>query len=332
MTAFRCLLAVVATASWPHFAGADGTAPAPLKKIVLIAGPKSHGPVGNGIHDYPWSVKLLKVMLDNSNVADRVRVECHLDGWPADPATLDDADAILVVSDGRDGDLFREAPQFESAEHVQAIEKQVARGCGFLTFHFSTFAPDAQADRSFDWAGGYFDWETDGRRQWFSNIATKTAEVRPASPKHPVSRGLTPFTLHEEFYYDVRFRPDDPGLAPIWTVPDLPGREPDGRVVAWAKTRPDGGRGFGTTCGHFYENWTQENFRRLILNALVWTAHAEVPEGGVTARYFTHAEITAALAGVEGTDRADADDRKPDAPPSADDSPAASVPTPPVPD
>ncbi|MFG0240079.1 MAG: hypothetical protein ACF8CY_03335, partial [Gimesia chilikensis] len=27
------------------------------KKVVLIAGPKSHGPVGNGIHDYPWSVK-----------------------------------------------------------------------------------------------------------------------------------------------------------------------------------------------------------------------------------------------------------------------------------
>jgi len=35
------------------------------KKIVLIAGKKSHGPEGNGIHDYPWSVKLLKVMLDN---------------------------------------------------------------------------------------------------------------------------------------------------------------------------------------------------------------------------------------------------------------------------
>ena len=49
------------------------------KKIVLIAGKKSHGPEGNGIHDYPWSVKLLKVLLDNSNVKDRVRVEFHLE-------------------------------------------------------------------------------------------------------------------------------------------------------------------------------------------------------------------------------------------------------------
>ena len=34
------------------------------KQIVLIAGKKSHGPEGNGIHDYAWSVRLLKVLLD----------------------------------------------------------------------------------------------------------------------------------------------------------------------------------------------------------------------------------------------------------------------------
>src|SRR4051812_40173371 len=82
----------------------------PVKKVVLIAGPKSHGPVGNGIHDYGWSVQLLKVMLDNSNVKDRVKVEVHLDGWPRDPRTLEDADTIMIISDGRDGDQYQEAP------------------------------------------------------------------------------------------------------------------------------------------------------------------------------------------------------------------------------
>src|ERR1700679_315637 len=84
---------------------ASGSVRAGAKKIVLIAGKKSHGPVGNGIHDYPWSVKLIKVMLDNSNVAEHVRVEYHLDGWPRDEKTLDDANAIMVISDGRDGNL-----------------------------------------------------------------------------------------------------------------------------------------------------------------------------------------------------------------------------------
>ncbi|HVW02769.1 MAG TPA: ThuA domain-containing protein, partial [Planctomycetaceae bacterium] len=299
-------LVLLCLACADSFAQAEEVRP---RKIVLIAGKKSHGPVGNGIHDYPWSVNLLKVMLDNSNIADRVRVECHFEGWPEDAKTLDDADTIMVISDGRDGDQYEEAPPFQSEEKLQAIEKQIRRGCGFVTFHFSTFAPDKYADRILNWTGGYFDWETDGKRQWYSAITTKDAEVQLGSPDHPVSRGLTPFKMKEEFYYNIRFDPNDKALRPIWIVPDLPGREPDGRVVAWARERADGGRGFGTTCGHFYENWQHENFRRAILNALAWTAKVGVPAGGVTARYYTHAEITAALAGKTGTARAVVDDR-----------------------
>jgi type 1 glutamine amidotransferase len=290
---------------------ADGSAhlPAATKKIVLIAGKKSHGLVGNGIHDYPWSVKLLKVMLDNSNVAERVRVEYHLDGWPRDKNTLEDADAIMVISDGRDGSLFAEAPHFASPAHRQFIARQMRRGCGFLTFHFSTFAPDAFARDILDWSGGYFDWETDGKRKWYSAITTQTADVLPASPAHPILRGVGRFTLREEFYYNIRFEPQDRAFVPIWTVPALNGRQEQGNIVAWARERADGGRGFGTTCGHFYDNWKQDNFRRMILNAIVWAAKVDVPASGVAARFYTHAEITAALAGVEGTERALVDDR-----------------------
>ncbi|MFO1092003.1 MAG: ThuA domain-containing protein [Planctomycetaceae bacterium] len=275
-------------------------------KIVIIAGPKSHGPVGNGMHDYGWSAKLLKVMLDNSNVADRVRVEIHLDGWPADPSTLDDAATIMVISDGRDGPAFAEAPHLASPQNIAAVQKQIDRGCGFLTFHFSTFAPDAYAQQILDWSGGYFDWETDGERKWYSNIKTMDADVEPATPGHPILSGVGPFTVHEEFYYDLRLNTESHGIAPIWTVPALPGREPDGRVVAWARERPSGGRGFGTTGGHFYANWESPEFRRTILNALVWTAKLDVPAAGVQAPYYTHAEITAALAGVDGTQPAKA--------------------------
>ncbi len=44
--------------------------------------------------------------------------------------------------------------------------------------------------------------------------------------------------------------------------------------------RPDGGRGFGFTGGHFHKNWANEDFRRLVTNAILWTAHLHVPEGG----------------------------------------------------
>src|SRR5205814_7225269 len=53
------------------------------------------------------------------------------------------------------------------------------------------------------------------------------------------------------------------------------------QCVAWAYERPDGGRGFGFTGGHFHRNWGDENFRKVVLNAIVWTAKGEVPGGGI---------------------------------------------------
>jgi type 1 glutamine amidotransferase len=265
--------------------------PVRKKKIVLIAGKKSHGPEGNGIHDYGWSAKLLHVMLERSNVRDSVRVEHHLDGWPRDPRTLEDADAIMVLSDGRDGNLYEEAPFLASPERVRFMDRQMKRGCGFLTFHFSTFAPQKYAAEVLRWNGGYFQWEQGGKREWYSAIRTLSAQVAIASPKHPISRGLKAFQLNDEFYFNLRFTKDDPALSPIWSVAALGGRKPDGNLVAWARQREDGGRGFGTTAGHFYRNWENASFRKTILNALVWSAKLDVPAGGVEAKYFTHAEI-----------------------------------------
>jgi type 1 glutamine amidotransferase len=268
--------------------------PARPRKVVLIAGPKSHGPVGNGVHDYGWSVRLLKGMLDRSNVKDRLKVETHLDGWPADPKATEDADTIVVISDGRDGDQYREAEHLASPERVAQVDRLMKRGCGLVTIHFSNFAPDKYADQVLDWTGGFFDWEADGKRQWYSAITTlNDAEVKLAAPQHPVSRGVRPsFRMKEEFYYNLRFNPAAGAVTPLLMVPELKGREPDGRVVAWARERTaGGGRGFGTTCGHFYDNWRNDDFRRLVLNAIVWTAHAEVPEGGVESTSLTHDQI-----------------------------------------
>ena len=48
-------------------------------------------------------------------------------------------------------------------------------------------------------------------------------------------------------------------------------------TLMWVVERPDGGRGFGLTGGHFHANWANDSFRRVVLNALVWVSGAEVP-------------------------------------------------------
>src|SRR5262249_11543197 len=149
--------------------------------------------------------------------AQDVRVEAHLGGWPRDPATLNDADAVLVISDGRDGTLYEEAPHLATLERVRAFDAVMKRGCGLMTFHFSTFAPEKYRPEVLRWNGGYFQWEQDGKRAWYSAIRTVEADVA-VTAKHPVARGVKPFRLREEFYYNLRLSPD---AVPIASVADL---------------------------------------------------------------------------------------------------------------
>lgn len=56
----------------------------------------------------------------------------------------------------------------------------------------------------------------------------------------------------------------------------------ESQAVAWASERPDGGRGFGFTGGHFNRNWGDGNFRKVALNGILWVAKVEVPPHGVS--------------------------------------------------
>ena len=266
-------VAIILGSIVPCFAGEAGT-----HKIVLIAGKKSHGA---GAHEYVKSVQLLKVLLDGAKNLQGIRTEVHLDGWMADPSTLDDADAIVVISDGEDGKTFTQPAPYLLPERASVIDRQLRRGCGLVLIHFSTFASARDGQRLLDWVGGYFDWQSsDSNQGWYSALKTMETDIHLASPAHPISSGVGDFRLQEEFYYRMRLREPDARRTPILLVPAL-GGTPAEHTVAWAVTRAGGGRGFSTTTGHYYRNWSNEAYRKLILNAIVWAARADVPTNGV---------------------------------------------------
>src|SRR6266498_4005017 len=252
------------------------------KKIVLIAGPITGHP--KEAHEYEKNVILLKQLLDTSpELQGKARVEVHFHGWPKDPATLDDADTIFLTSDGTDRD--EKGHPLYVGDHLQVIERQMKRGCGLVFFHWSTFNPVRLHDRITEWVGGYFDYET-GKAQnhWYSAIQTWKAESKLGTTAHPILRGVKPFTTQEEYYYRIRFRDNDPRLTPI--IVTRPPKETNDFTVGWAVERANGGRGFGFTGGHFYANWWNADFRKLILNAIIWTAKFDVPEHGVGSQPF----------------------------------------------
>lgn len=275
--AIAACVIVVAGAAWHltanhhHSRGDDGkTAP---KKIVLIAGEKSHGP---STHEYEKGARLFKYCLDNAANVRGVATMVITNGWPESAGLLDDAATIMLFSDGSDIDAKKHPLLI--GDRLEVLARQMKRGCGYVAIHYTTFTPKKYDDQFLDWVGGYFDYETGPPpRNWRSQLAVDDRLLLPATPDHPICRGLTRFELRDEFYFNMRFRQSDPRRRNI-----LKFGQDDASVVAWAVERADGGRGFAYTGGHFHKNWANDNVRRMALNALLWTARIEVPADGVT--------------------------------------------------
>ena len=84
-------------------------------------------------------------------------------------------------------------------------------------------------------------------------------------------------------------RPDGPHSGNPHVRKAVANKEP--QHLAWCVEREDGGRGLGFTGGHFHDNWARDDLRKFMLNAIVWTAKLEVPEGGESTPRPTQEEL-----------------------------------------
>jgi type 1 glutamine amidotransferase len=256
------------------------------RKLVLVAGRASHGP---GEHEHRAGILLAEKCLDThfgSEALPRLVTEAYTGGWPADPTAFDNADAVFFFADGGNGH-----PVLQSSRLAQ-IDALAKRGVGIACLHYAVEVPKEKGGPEFlTWLGGYFE------PHWSVNPHWTLAQTQLAEG-HPIVRGVKPFVTDDEWYYHMRFRDPPEGVTMILTAvpPDSTRERPDGphsnnptvrsgkgsrEALAWAYERPGGGRGFGCTGAHFHRNWANDDFRRMMLNALAWTAGLEVPEGGV---------------------------------------------------
>lgn len=251
--------------------------PAAAEKVVFLAGGDNRDHP-EGTHTYEQSLRYLQRCVETSPNVEGVETELHV-GWPEDPSTFEDADTIVLFSNGSDHALADHP--FLRDGRLELIREQMDRGCGLVVLHWATFFPAKLAPSGYlDWVGGFFDYETgeDHERNWYSRINFVEARCEP-NGEHPIAAGVEPFTLHDEWYWRIRFREEEPRATPILRTEIPQAEEP--QVTAWALQRASGGRGFGCTGGHFHENFRHEQFGRMILNAIIWTAGMDVPDGGV---------------------------------------------------
>ena len=270
------LLALAAFVAW--------SADAANRKLVMIAGTPSHGPLA---HEFNAGVQLLAKCLKDTPGLD---VVVNLNGWPKDESIFNGADAVLIYADGGGGH-----PAIQG-NRLQTLDALMKKGVGLALAHYAVEVPADKGGPEFlKWIGGYFEANWSVNPHW-------TAEFK-SFPVHPVTRGVKPFAVNDEWYFHMRFPEGMKGTTPILTAiaPDgtmnrkdgphegnpavreaVKNREP--QHMAWATERADGGRGFGFTGGHGHMNWGNDDFRKLVLNSLLWVAKVEVPASGVVSK------------------------------------------------
>jgi hypothetical protein len=252
------------------------------KKIILIAGKPSHPP---GMHEFRAGCLLLKSCLDH---VPGITTVVYSNGWPAEPNAFDGANAVVIYADGGGGH-----PAIQG-DHRQILEDLARKGVGLGFMHYGVEVPATNGGPELTrWVGGFYEHLYSVNPMWSPNYQTFPS-------LHPIARGVEPFSNRDEWYFNIRFEPSMAGVTPIlvatpsdevrngpYVYPAGPYRHiiaDSGREEAmmWAFERWDGRRGFGFTGGHTHANWGDPNQRKIVLNAILWIAGAEVPDYGVT--------------------------------------------------
>ncbi|HXT60188.1 MAG TPA: ThuA domain-containing protein [Pirellulales bacterium] len=216
--------------------------PRPIK-IVLVAGPKDHGP---GEHDYPRWQRVWSELLGKSPGV-QVRTAYQ---WPEESQW---ASADLVV-------LFH-MDQAYSDERLAQLDAYLARGGGLVLLH-SAVIPAKEPEKLAARVGLAWQWQTTKFRHGDLDLALP-------QPEHPIVRGLPAMHFKDESYW--------PLLGDVKAVTLLGTTVEDGAAqpMLWTfepgKDRGSKGRVFVSILGHY--SWTFDDplFRVMLLRGMAWT-------------------------------------------------------------
>lgn len=241
----------------PFGRAADGE----TKRVLLLAQGADDHPAGT--HEYLPGMKILAKCLGDvpGLEADVIRAD---GAWPDGPGLIREADCVvLFLSEG--AKWIHEDPR-----RLEAFAQLAARGGGMIALHWGMGTRDEQFIAGFLRLFGGCHGGPDRKYK------VVEAPVQVVDADHEIVRGVAPFTLREEFYYQLKLI-DAERVHPILQT-TIDGRA---ETVAWAWQRADGGRSFGFSGGHFHDNWSRVEYRRLMSQSVLWTLKLPVPKEGL---------------------------------------------------
>lgn len=243
----RLLIVVLAVAMLPLSALAE----TPVKALVITG--------GHGFESAPFDA-----MLKALPGVQCTHVDIQDDGKIFEDAPSWSYDVIVLYNMGQ-------KISDKSRENFLAL---LDRGVGLVVLH--------HAIASFnDWPEY---WKIIGAHYYLKNYTEKGAEhaqstwkegvdytLTPADKDHPIMKGVTTFTVHDETYKGFTTEPDNHVLL----TAEGPTTQPD---YAWWRTYKNANV-FYIMPGHGPTIFADENYRKVVDQAILWAAKNETPKG-----------------------------------------------------
>ncbi len=226
------------------------------KSILFIAGKPSHA---KGAHEFHLGCEVLAKALDESGL--NIETTVRYDKWPENSA-FENVDAVVIYCDGDRRHVLN--------GHEKELHDLSDRGIGIAALHYAVDGqPGLLNNTLMNVIGGYYDEKQSKNPIWLAkNIKLS---------KHPVTNGVKPFELKDEWYYNINLGDVTPIMSAI-----PPGEDGKAFTLVWCHETEKGSRGAGFTGGHWNSGWSHSDNRKLVLNLIVWTAGMQVPVNGVT--------------------------------------------------
>lgn len=224
-------------------------------KVLFVGKEPDHA---FGTHMYLHTGGVLAKCMELNDGVETVVVS----GWPQDDRVLEDVDTVVVYANPA-AELLLDSP------HRDQFAKLMHDGVGLVTIHWASSVREENFERLAP------NWLSFLGGTWISNVGLHTGDslLRQLKSDHPICRGWQEYELHDEYYLNPTITEAATPLLQV-SAKDKP------VVVGWAFERDNGGRSYATTLGHFYSNFQREPFRRMVVNAILWTARVEVPANG----------------------------------------------------
>ncbi len=246
------------------------------KRIVLFGGKSVHP---YSAHENTAVCDMLKDSLKEA--IPQAKVDVVKDDFPDSLDFFKGASLLVIFGEGE-----KHHPLFGREKMLEEINNM---GVSIMIFHYALILADPKFN-------SYLDNTIAAHYEHYFSVNPHWTASAILNPTHPISRGVKPFVLHDEWYFNLRFKNDAKITNILQAIPtDEAYNRPDGRhtgnkymrtlkgaptTLAWAVENPNGTKGFGFTGWHEYFNYNNDSFRKLIINAIAWAAGYEIPENG----------------------------------------------------